>query len=419
MVAPCTEARGFWGNRDFEVSATIEHCIDHPGFPYLASMLSVFRCALRTGLLAVGLFAASVFAQNDAASRRAAIEGMYPVMLGALEAKNFGRARNICEQAIVWEPQNPVHHYNLACIEAQAGGPRIAYAWGALELAIALGFSDVNHLQTDPDLAPLRGDPKFANLVRKVAYAISVGDAAPASPSLSENIKPAPAKTIQDSIDAPTQASITEGVPVGLYLVSRYIPAQQMHELSVWYFAPDHQVYCDLEDGFSVAELAKHSGRRGTLQRSGESVEITWSDGQKSRSKIERDRAGFTWDMGIFVPVTAFETSSEVAGVYEGYEPVTAGSSGLPVVQRLELRGDGSFTWRGVTFKRSQSKAAKATIGSNEETTGQWELSGLSLILKRSDGLMVRRIAFPQDDESTVIRPDRIFLGGLMYKRRP
>src|SRR5687767_4918289 len=103
-------------------------------------MRFVFRCVWGTGLVAVGLFATSVFAQNDAASRRAAIEGMYPVMIGALEAKNFGRARNICEQAIVWEPQNPVHHYNLACIEAQAGGTRIAYAWGALELAIALGF---------------------------------------------------------------------------------------------------------------------------------------------------------------------------------------------------------------------------------------------------------------------------------------
>jgi len=122
-----------------------------------------FLLVLVSGVAAI----APARAQNDAASRREAIDLMYPVMISALETKNFSRARKICDQVILWEPQNPVHHYNLACIEAQAGGPRLPYALGALDLSIALGFDDVDHLKTDPDLAPLHGDPKFADLIRK------------------------------------------------------------------------------------------------------------------------------------------------------------------------------------------------------------------------------------------------------------
>ena len=108
-------------------------------------------------------------AQNTPADRAELIEAIYPVMIAALEAKQFGRARNICDQVILWEPQNPVHHYNLACIEAQAGGTRLAYALGALDLAAALGFNDHEHLRTDPDLNSLHGEAKFAEIARRVA----------------------------------------------------------------------------------------------------------------------------------------------------------------------------------------------------------------------------------------------------------
>src|SRR5687768_8596119 len=143
-------------------------------------MLNVFRslrCLCSLTIIVMGGLTTGIRAQDEAASHRAAIEGMYPVMLHALQTKNFGRARNICEQAILWEPQNPVHHYNLACIDAQSGGSRLPYAWGSLELAIALGFNDADHLQTDPDLAPLHEDPKFANLVRKVVFNVSARSA--------------------------------------------------------------------------------------------------------------------------------------------------------------------------------------------------------------------------------------------------
>src|SRR5688572_28933831 len=121
-------------------------------------------------------------AQDDPVSRRAAIDAMYPVMMGALEAKNYGRARNICDQAIIWEPQNPIHHYNLACIEARAGGARIIHALSALELSEALGFDDVSHMHNDADLVSLRDETRFQAVVKKLIASTGIGFK-PAKPS--------------------------------------------------------------------------------------------------------------------------------------------------------------------------------------------------------------------------------------------
>jgi hypothetical protein len=382
-------------------------------------MLSIFRHGWGVRLAVLVSLASNVHAQNDAASRRAAIDGMYPVMLGALEAKNFGRARNICEQAILWEPQNPAHHYNLACIEAQAGGTRIPYAWGALELAIALGFNDVNHLQTDPDLAPLRREPRFTDLVRNVAFGISAGNAVGATTLRTDHAKHSIPSNAAGEIEEPARAEFKDEVPVGLYLMSRYATATLQHELSVWYFAPDRKVYRGLENGFSAADLASHPGLRGSITRKGSLLEIAWSDGQRTTSAVEREGSGFTWDLGIYVPVQAFETAGDAAGVYEGSATLTVGQDGIPVAQRIELRADGTFAWQGASLRRTKSGTQKISLGSKESSTGKWQIRGFSLVLTQIDGAVLRRFAFPDDDEKTVIRPDRMFFGGLMYKRRP
>ena len=369
-------------------------------------------------LALAGLLPASLFAQNDTASRRAAIDRMYPVMLGALEARNFGRARNICEQAIVWEPQNPVHHYNLACIEAQAGGPRLPYAWGALDLSIALGFNDVHHLQTDPDLAPLRTDPRFANLVRKMIFGGAGGDAHTVL-AISPAEKADATKSGSEEILQPPPAGFKDELPVGLYLMSRYVPAAQEHEMIVWYFSTDHHVYRGLENGFSAADLAAHQGNRGIAARAGRRLEVTWSDGTKTTAEVEHDASGFTWDMGIFVPVEPFENESDAAGTYEASESLPSNTHELPIAFRLKLRADHTFTWDGVALEPTKSGVVETVVGSEHSTSGEWQIRGLSLILTSRNQATLRRFVFPEDDERTVIRPDRIFFSGLMYKRRP
>ena len=380
-------------------------------------MLSVFRRAWCVALALVALLPASVCAQNDAARQRVAIERMYPVMLAALETRNFGRARNICEQAIVWEPQNPVHHYNLACIEAQAGGTRLPYAWGALDLSVALGFNDVDHLQTDPDLAPLRSDPRFADLVRKMILGGAADVRAAGATSSPE--KRSAKRPGSDEVLQPPPAGFKDELPVGLYLMSRYVPTIQEHETIVWYFSTDHHVYRGLKNGFSAADLDAHQGNRGIAARAGRVLEVTWSDGTKTTAEVEHDASGFTWDMGIFVPVEPFRDESDAAGVYEGFESDRTDINDLPITLRLELRADHSFTWDGVGVESTNSGTAETLLGSKHSTTGEWHISGLSLILTTDTGATLRRFAFPEDDDRTVIRPDRIFFSGLMYKRRP
>lgn len=376
----------------------------------------LFRCIL---LLALGLAAAApTSAQNDPASRRAAIEAIYPVMIAALEAKSFGSARRICEQAIVWEPQNPVHHYNLACIEAQAGVARQPHAWGALELALALGFDDAEHLQSDPDLAPLHPNPRFAELVRKAAQNASAGDAlsslaipAPRPTTPSEAPKAAPT-------DAPAPARVEAGMPVGLYLMTRYLPATRTLEQEVWYFDPDATVYRDLEYGFSRPDLAAHAGRKGRARTDDNQLEVHWTDGATSRAGVETDHDGFAWDMGLFTRVSAFTLPSDPAGTYRGTENVDATDSWAGWARHLELRPDGTFHWEGIALRGSE--AGRATVAASDQpATGTWELRGYSLVLTDGNGRSLRRFAFPDDDARTVIKPDRMFFGGWMLRRQP
>jgi hypothetical protein len=381
-------------------------------------MLIRFRRSCYTALLAAGLIITGVQAQNDPASRRAAIEGMYPIMMHAMETKNFGRARNICDQAIMWEPQNPVHHYNLACIEAQAGGPRLPYAWGALELSIALGFDDAEHMRTDPDLLPLHSNPRFVDLVRKVSFNVSAGAAiasievpAPsAAKSAPVNAAPAP--------EPISSASFADDLPVGPYFMTRYTPATQTVEKSVWYFEAGGDVLSRVEAGLSAVDLNAHTGPRGKITRVENTVAITWADGGETRAKLERDGAGFTWDMSLFAPVVAFASARDAVGVYECVESLPP-ATGASVNQRLDLRADGTFIWEGVSFAGQPADSPAVTSGHNQTTTGRWELNEFSLRLTADNGLVYRRLVFPSDDDKSVIKPDRMFFAGLMFKRRP
>ena len=119
----------------------------------------------------------------EAAARRSAIESFYPIMIEANKAGNYDKARSLCRKAIEWEPQNSVHHYNLACIEAKAGQPDAAFA--ALTQANSTGYADTEGLNRDSDLASLRGDSRFNDIMFQTARnAISQkGDPAKANPS--------------------------------------------------------------------------------------------------------------------------------------------------------------------------------------------------------------------------------------------
>jgi len=66
-------------------------------------------------------------------------------------------------------PDDPIVRYNLACSLALSGREEEAYA--GLERAIALGWSDAEHMEGDEDLASLRGQPRFEALLSRLKQA--------------------------------------------------------------------------------------------------------------------------------------------------------------------------------------------------------------------------------------------------------
>lgn len=388
-------------------------------------------------------------AQDEAAARRAGIAAMQPVMLQAVQAGDFAQARTLCEKMIEWEPQNPVHHYNLACIEARAGGPRLPRALAALEQAVALGFNDAPHLQTDPDLAAIRADPKFGALVRAVAQRTNTaataatppgGQPAPSAapgtaaqptprpaagaPAAARPLPPPAAKPVDlarlANTAPPAPAGFKGHVPVGLYFMTRFWSGTGSLEKAVWYFAPDGTVYQNIENGFAPADLASHRGRKGRAAFEGDQLVVAWSTGRKTASKLERENPTFAWDGGIFTPVRAFDARTPIAGVYEGGESVSFGGSRAAVARTLELRADGTFRWSGVSFLSSESDATRVSAGASDgDSTGRWQASAYALTLLDQKGTVFQRIAFPYDDEKTPLKPDRVFFAGIMYKKRP
>ncbi len=63
-------------------------------------------------------------------------------------------------------PDNSTVHYNLACSLALLG--RAGDAVGALQRAVELGYDDAEHLIADEDLADLREEPRFREIVRRL-----------------------------------------------------------------------------------------------------------------------------------------------------------------------------------------------------------------------------------------------------------
>jgi tetratricopeptide (TPR) repeat protein len=77
-----------------------------------------------------------------------------------------GRHRDalvVDRRLVAMRPRDPVAHYNLACSYSNLG--RINKGFAALKKALTLGFRDVERIEEDEDLANLRQDPRWAELL--------------------------------------------------------------------------------------------------------------------------------------------------------------------------------------------------------------------------------------------------------------
>jgi serine/threonine protein kinase/tetratricopeptide (TPR) repeat protein len=92
--------------------------------------------------------------------------------LGAMELQIHGdtlRSDEWARRAVQADPTNPLMLYNIGCLHAVAG--RRGLALDHLERAMELGMRNRDWLMTDPDLASVRDDPRFAALLTGAATA--------------------------------------------------------------------------------------------------------------------------------------------------------------------------------------------------------------------------------------------------------
>ncbi|MBK8286327.1 MAG: hypothetical protein IPK97_16435 [Ahniella sp.] len=103
-------------------------------------------------LLAVSAVAAGSFEQALEQANRAIADKQWQAA-----AEAFGAASAVSEL-------DAGQHYNHACVLALSGS--VDRAFTALEAAVNAGYTDRAHIERDPDLAPLRADPRYAALLK-------------------------------------------------------------------------------------------------------------------------------------------------------------------------------------------------------------------------------------------------------------
>ena len=87
----------------------------------------------------------------------------YQIAFAHLLLKDYGEAIQHFRTARRARPADQLVLYNLACAYALSG--KTEDALDSIEAAMASGFSDVEHIKKDPDLASLRSTERFKRLV--------------------------------------------------------------------------------------------------------------------------------------------------------------------------------------------------------------------------------------------------------------
>ena len=79
-------------------------------------------------------------------------------------AGRLEEAEQAAAAVVQLNPENPAGHYNLGCIRAVAKKSDAAFT--SLTEAVRLGFRNVDHIRGDKDLAGIRDDPRFDELLK-------------------------------------------------------------------------------------------------------------------------------------------------------------------------------------------------------------------------------------------------------------
>ncbi len=111
-------------------------------------------------LLCLFLLGPAALAKDD---DRAALMALEQEVHAAFAAQDYDTAAEKCREQIALAPSQSNPHYNLACALSRMG--KKEKALGSLRKSVELGFHDADHIQSDEDLAALRGEESFAEIV--------------------------------------------------------------------------------------------------------------------------------------------------------------------------------------------------------------------------------------------------------------
>ncbi|MDD4102360.1 MAG: hypothetical protein PHU80_06975 [Kiritimatiellae bacterium] len=121
-------------------------------------VMAVISVALAVNVLAVtNVFEMPLVFPRHRALRQRLVE--------TVRAGRTEEMEKVCREAVELMPMDATWRYNLACALSYYADKEPAFQ--ALERAIELGFRDVNAMQNDNDLKPLKGTPRFRTLMEK------------------------------------------------------------------------------------------------------------------------------------------------------------------------------------------------------------------------------------------------------------
>ncbi|MFA5794456.1 MAG: tetratricopeptide repeat protein [Candidatus Brocadiia bacterium] len=89
--------------------------------------------------------------------------------LGSLYTRmsQLEKALEIDKRLVTLIPEDSVCHYNLACSFALMNQPDKAF--NELEMAILLGYNNLEHMLKDPDFNSIRNDLRFQEIAKKLS----------------------------------------------------------------------------------------------------------------------------------------------------------------------------------------------------------------------------------------------------------
>ena len=89
--------------------------------------------------------------------------------LGSLYTRmsQLEKALEIDKRLVTLTPEDSVCHYNLACSFALMN--QADKAFNELEMAVLLGYNNLEHLLKDPDFNNVRRDPRFQEVIKKLS----------------------------------------------------------------------------------------------------------------------------------------------------------------------------------------------------------------------------------------------------------